>query len=296
MSSSLSWCVIFNMNTVSMREYHRWKKFLEDGEILHTSYQTHSVIELKALIEKIISCGHRYFLFAGGDGTLHQGGNVLMQYVDLRQEFTLGVLPCGSGNDWVRTFGLKAKALTLALKNYTYTSHNVLQVQLKGGETHYAFNMLGAAFDASVVDSINHSKVNLTGKLKYMLGILIALGKPHRWPGKLKVDGKEYKGDWLTIQAGFGKYCGGGMYVLPHAGVERAALLLMKQKSIIRLITSLPKIYNGKIAKQPEAIALHFDKLEINHLERPLPIEADGEWLGESPAVIIVVKGINRVN
>jgi len=100
----------------------------------------------------------------------------------------------------------------------------------------------------------------------------------------------------LTIQAGFGKYCGGGMYVLPHAESNRAALLLMKPKSIGKMITSLSKLYNGKIAEQKEAIALHFTSMEINHTGIPIPIEADGEWLGYSPVKINVEYGLlNRL-
>lgn len=106
-----------------------------------------------------------------------------------------------------------------------------------------------------------------------------------------------FKGEWLTIQAGFGKYCGGGMYVLPHAEEIKAALLMMKPKSLWRLLTSLPKLYNGKVSQQKEAIALHFSVMEINHYGAPIPIEADGEALGSTPLKLKVVTGIlNRLS
>ncbi|MEO5905801.1 MAG: hypothetical protein ABIQ11_03695 [Saprospiraceae bacterium] len=81
------------------------------------------------------------------------------------------------------------------------------------------------------------------------------------------------------------------MYVLPHAAENKPALLLMKPKSLGRLITSLPHLYNGKITEQTEAIAMDFNSIEINHEGIPIPIESDGEWLGTSPVRISAVYG-----
>ncbi len=84
------------------------------------------------------------------------------------------------------------------------------------------------------------------------------------------------------------------MYVLPHAAEEKAALLLMRPKSFGRILTSLPKLYNGKIGRQPEAVTMFFEKLEIKHQHKPIPIESDGEFLGTSPVVITVMKNTLR--
>ena len=84
------------------------------------------------------------------------------------------------------------------------------------------------------------------------------------------------------------------MFVLPHAEENRAALLLMKPKSIGKLLTSLPKLYNGKIGEQKEAMVLHFSDMEINYADKPVPIEADGEWLGYSPVRITVQRNMIR--
>ena len=152
--------------------------------------------------------------------------------------------------------------------------------------------MVGAALDAAVVDAINNSRYANAGVLKYAIGLVATLFKPHSWEGTIIIDGKAIEDDWLTIEAGFGKYCGGGMYVLPHATADNAGLLLMKQKSLVKIFTSLPKLYNGNISQQKEAITRHFTKLEIVHSNKAIPIEADGEWLGYTPVVITAEKGI----
>ena len=287
MSDQRPWCVIFNLNTVSRREHAHWKFFLTSHHIDHESIGTQSVIELHDILQKKYVTGYRHFLFVGGDGTLHHGGNQLKGISGDRScDVVIGVLPAGTGNDWFRTFGLSGQNLVRALKERTTFPLHALQILFSEEHIHYAMNMVGGALDAAVVDTINKAKFQIPGVLKYSIALLQTLMKPHRWQGNIIIDGKPMGGDWLTIQAGFGKYCGGGMYVLPHAGEDKAALLLMKPKSIGRLITSLPKLYNGKIADQPEAVTAYFQELEIHHTGIPIPLEADGEWLGVSPVKI----------
>lgn len=270
---------------------------LDTAGIAHTLNSTNSIEELEAVITKNLAEGCFLFLFAGGDGTLHHGGNFLIKHAgEFISKIVIGVLPCGTGNDWVRTFGMAEAHITKSLKEITKTSLNILEVEFPNGRKRYAFNMIGGALDAAVVDSLNRSTISLPGALKYPFALMKTLMKPHQWKGTVHANGKTYEGDWLTIQAGFGKYCGGGMYVLPHANSDQAALLLMKPKSLGKLITSLPKLYNGKIADQEEAIATHFSLMEINHASTPIPLEADGEWLGTSPAIIRVKTGVlNRL-
>ncbi len=296
MSEVLPWCVIFNRNTVNRREHDKWKFFLTSHQIDHESHDTFSVTELHGILQKKISSGYKHFLFAGGDGTLHHGGNQIINIAEENSKnIIIGVLPSGTGNDWFRTFGISGLNLAKALKERTSVPQNLLQIKFADGRIHYALNMVGAALDAAVVDTLNKSKFKIPGVLKYTIALLQTLAKPHRWNGVITIDGKIADGDWLTIQAGFGKYCGGGMIVLPHADEDKAALLLMKPKNIVRLITSLPKIYNGKIANQPEAVTAFFEKLEIHHTDIPIPVEADGEWLGISPVTIKSVSLFQRV-
>ncbi len=296
MSAVIPWCVIFNRKTVNHREHHKWKLFLNTYQIEYESYETYSVTELHGILQKKISSGYRHFLFAGGDGTLHHGGNQIIRIAgENSRNVIIGVLPSGSGNDWFRTFGLSGMELVKALRERTSVPQKILQIQFPDGRIHYAMNMMGAALDAAVVDTLNKSNFRIPGVLKYTIALLQTLVKPHRWNGAITIDGKILRGDWLTIQAGFGKYCGGGMYVLPHAEEGKAALLLMKPKNIFRLIISLPKIYNGKIANQPEAMIAFFEKLEIQHAGIHIPIEADGEWLGVSPVIIQSVSLLQRL-
>ncbi|MEO5905800.1 MAG: diacylglycerol kinase family protein [Saprospiraceae bacterium] len=207
MSFNSPWCVIANLSTCS-KGWQKWKLKLETYGIPHSFHLTYSLEEVSAVIRHQLNQQRHHFLFAGGDGTLHHGGNLLLQLSgELSKKLIIGVLPCGSGNDWARTFGITEEHIITALKQRSSTDLNLLLVEFPDGRKHYAFNMVGGALDAAVVESLNATKFKIPGSVKYPIALLKTLMKPHVWYGSLNVDGKILNGDWMTIQAGFGKYC-----------------------------------------------------------------------------------------
>ncbi|MEP6647075.1 MAG: diacylglycerol kinase family protein [Saprospiraceae bacterium] len=291
MTEGTHWNVIINESTCFARSWKKWLDLFEKNHIWYAAWQTNSLEQLSDVLAECLNKGGRNFLFCGGDGTLHHGGNLLIQQAGEEcQTITIGVLPCGTGNDWVRTFGITRSRVIAALRMNKTEPLHLIKVTWPDGRSKYAFNMVGGALDAAVVNELLKSKVNIPGSLKYPIGLLKTLMKPHQWHGAIKIDGVDFNGQWLTIQAGFGKYCGGGMYVLPHTQSDHAGLLLMRPKSMLQLLLSLPKLYNGKVGQQEEAIALYFSTMEI--LNDGVPFEADGEWLGESPLTLTTSLGV----
>jgi diacylglycerol kinase family enzyme len=277
------WCVIVNQITCK-NGWKKWISFLEENSIMHTRHHTRSLDEVRQVIETAYRTGNRRFLFVGGDGTVHHGVNILLTVSgNESREIIMGVLPCGTGNDWVRTFGISKKQLAIGLKEEYTAPMNVMKATWPDGRVHYGINMVGGALDASVVALLKKAPIKIPSYIIYPYGLFRALLKPHTWKGKIRIDGHEENGTWLTIQAGFGKYCGGGMYVLPHAREDSPGLLLMKPKSLFRILISTPDIYNGKIIHDKRAFTYHFTRIEIEHMDKPIPMEADGEWMGWSP-------------
>lgn len=298
MAKGLSWCIIVNLNTCKVSTWRRWQKKLDMHSIDYTVYSSYTISTVSHILSQLVSTGHRHFIFAGGDGTLHHGGNLLIEHAgEQAKELTIGVLPCGTGNDWWRTFGVHEAKFIECLRQRKSAPMHLLKLEWPNGTYQYAFNMMGAALDAAVVLSIDEQRsLNQTGVLKYPLALIKTLMKKKKWYAPIRVDNKLYEGEWLTVEADFGKYCGGGMYVLPHASENVPGLLLIRPKSVLRILTSIQKLYNGKIAEQPEATATHFSSIEILDHEHPLPLEADGEWLGYSPVKITVQNSIlNRI-
>jgi diacylglycerol kinase family enzyme len=289
------WCIIVNSNTCK-KEWNKWEKIIVKSKVHCTVYYTYSLEELEHQIKSTLDQGYRHYLFAGGDGTLHHGGNLLLKHGDQLHELIFSVLSCGTGNDWKRTFGIHKNHFIEILRKRNSRPFKLLKLEWPDKRESYAFNMIGAALDAAVVKSINDQPLmNQGGFLKYPLALLRTLLNKNTWKATLNVDDKIYTGDWLTIEAGFGKYCGGGMFVLPHATNDSPGLLLVRPKSLLRILTSIHKLYNGNIADQPEANAINFSRIEIVEGDQPVPLEADGEWLGYAPVIITSVKSNLRV-
>ena len=62
------------------------------------------------LAREACAAGYRKFIAVGGDGTVHDVLNGIMDHVigtsaDL-SEYSLGVIPIGSGNDWIKSLGI----------------------------------------------------------------------------------------------------------------------------------------------------------------------------------------------
>ena len=283
MTSSPHWCVLVNRVTCSSG-WTKWQSFLDEGGVNHSIYHTRSVEECRNNLSQLYNTGHRHFLFCGGDGTIHHGGNALMELAgDESLNTVIGLLPCGTGNDWVRTYGIpKSKLLRGLLEDYT-APINLVKITWPDGRARYAFNMVGGGLDAAVVKGLRRASVKIPSYIIYPYGLLKALLKPHTWQGTIHMDDETYTGDIMTIQAGFAKYCGGGMQVLPHAREDSPGLLIMKPKGLGSILKHVPKIYDGTIIHQPESICRHFEEIEITHSGEPIPIEADGEFLGYTP-------------
>ena len=107
------WLMIVNPSSASSTTGTTWKeseKILLDGglevDVAPTEYAGHAI----KLAQDGAAKGYRKFISVGGDGTIHEVMSGLVRYADQAGadlgDFTLGVLPYGTGNDWIKTSGI----------------------------------------------------------------------------------------------------------------------------------------------------------------------------------------------
>ena len=282
-TTETNWCVLVNRLTCATG-WKKWEKFLTSNAIAHTLHHSFSVEEAGRILSSAYNEGKRHYLLVGGDGTIHHGVNILMKCAGTASyEITIGSLPCGTGNDWVKTYGSKGQKLAQHIRDESTAPLNLVKLTFPDGRTRYATNMVGCALDAAVVRNLKRASFKIPSYILYPYGLLKTLMKPHTWKGALKVDHDTIAGEFLTIQAGFSKYCGGGMLMLPHAREDSPGLLVMRPKKLSKLLFQIHTIYNGTITEHKEAIARHFEHIHITHEGEPIPVEADGEFQGTSP-------------
>ena len=125
---TISWSVIVNRQTCTSG-WKKWETFLVHHDISYSLHHTDSIEEARQAITGFYENGSRHFLFVGGDGTIHHAVNILMQLSGHQSsEITFGVLPCGTGNDWVRTFGTTKEKLARNIREEYTGPFNLIKL------------------------------------------------------------------------------------------------------------------------------------------------------------------------
>lgn len=228
--------------------------------------------------------GYRHLLAVGGDGTVHEMVNgALTQRICASSELTLGVVPLGTGNDWARGLGVPARpevAIGL-LRTGHVGAHDVGVAEFPSARArHYFMNIAGAGFDATVVARMPARKRSLT----YVGGVLGALSRYRPVPVMLRTDKAERALDLFAVFACIGRYFAGGMRVAPGALADDGQFDITAIASLTRLdaLLSIRRLYDGSLLEHPKVSSLRCQSLELA-AAAPIGVEADGEWLGQTP-------------
>lgn len=218
-------------------------------------------------------------IMLGGDGTLHLLANC-MAYSNK----PITVLPCGTGNDFMRNFAYSKQQLKQLVQ-----SERVITIDLGKVNARYFINSAGVGFDAEIVERTKGNKGWLA-RFSYLYHTLACLLFFKESLLSLKQQGKEthYK-NFLTVFAN-GKYFGGGMKIAPNAELNSSHLIRysVEKTHLAKKLWALPKLYYGKHVSLPEVKEHAFTQLEV--LTPNLPVQADGESAGYTPVVIEVAK------
>lgn len=175
----------------------------------------------------------------GGDGTLSEvaAGAMGMKNVEV------GVIPCGSGNDFVKTFGPIENFLS-AEKQMRAESKLIDMIESDG---HFSINLCSIGMDAKVAyEMVKFKNVPyISGPTAYNLALVkVLLGKigDHL---KVVIDGdKTYEGTYLFALAGNGRYYGSGYCGAPKAITDDGLLdFILVKKPPFYKIPSLVNVY-----------------------------------------------------
>ena len=109
--------VIVNVYAASKKAGKRWRQARRLLEERNVDCQYALTGQMGTAVELALDAcerGYRRFLAVGGDGTVHDVLNGIVSYsqehhqTDPLSAFTLGVIPMGSGNDWIKSLGIKS--------------------------------------------------------------------------------------------------------------------------------------------------------------------------------------------
>ena len=229
------------------------------------------------LAERAVEAGRELIVAAGGDGTINEVVNGIMQAEQHGTTARLGVLPIGSGNDFAGALGIPTDMQRAAeiLKRGA-----VRRIDIGTVNGRYFDNNVGMGFEAQV-NIEAHKMTWLRGQMMYLAAILRAtVSFPHPVV-TIDRDGQRIENkSILMVTAGNNRRIGGGFLVFPDAVPDDGLLDLcvvdaIPRREILRLLPKLPK---GHHVGEPVVEMTRFTRLVVES-ESPLPVHADGEIL-----------------
>ncbi len=270
------WAVIVNPNAGKTRR----KNYLEKIENFLIRYSFRFELFITAnyqhalrLSEELISEGYRKIIAVGGDGTINEIVNGIMNS-GFNKDVVLGIIPSGSGNDFVRTIGIPKnyeKAIKIIKGNF--------QKPVDVGQLNdqYFINTLGIGFDAKIAKTANKIKF-VGGILKYLLALFENLKNLQTYNLAIKTDNDLFRNETILLSVGNGKFSGGGFPLTPQASPfdSVADICLVSKISKFELVKSLLMVLRSKHKKHPAVDIFQTKKIEIKS-EEDVDIYLDGE-------------------
>ncbi|MBQ1568176.1 MAG: YegS/Rv2252/BmrU family lipid kinase [Erysipelotrichaceae bacterium] len=171
------------------------------------------------------------FIACGGDGTICEVFNAAVH----RQNVSVSVFPCGSGNDFVKVFGGPERFSDL--KKIIEAPAKKIDVMRVGNR--YSVNVINFGFDTTVAIQVNEDRER-TGKgskSSYTKGIVKALFTSMKNHFKVYADGEllDTNGVSLLCTLGNGQYVGGSFRCSPRAVLDDGLIEVCLVKTISRL-------------------------------------------------------------
>jgi len=223
--------------------------------------------------------GYRRFLAVGGDGTAHEILNgVFVGRRDVKR-VSLGFLPLGTGNSFLRDFTSQGAEASLdALVSGRTRAVDLIRLTHAEGEV-YSFNLLSVGFTADVAALTNRFFKPL-GPLGYLLGVFFRVVQLRRRAFVLKCDDDTGWDDRRCLFLTFNnsKFTGGKMMIAPNADPSDGLIEFVRWGPIGRLglIRMLPKLYDGTHIAHPLA-----SRRPVRHVEfspsAAVDVMVDGE-------------------
>lgn len=264
----------------------------------HTTQRAHAI---DIVIEEIKK-GVCYIIAVGGDGTINEVINGIMTFDDdIRKKIFLGIIPMGTGNDFVRSIKVsgsikelaqlivndKYKTIDLGLCNYTDENKNK--------KSRYFDNIAEIGIGAKVVDMIEKSNNIFGGRITFLINIVRAFLSFRKPIVNISSKDFSWSGKALTVSVAKGNYYGGGLGIAPNAKLDDKELELVTVGDISLMVffSNLSKLRKAEPISMKE---IYYNKVTSCKIisQEPTLIELDGENVGYTPVEIEVVpKAIN---
>lgn len=272
--------VIFNPSARGARARGEKLARLSERVSLHASEAPGHARELA---RQLAAEGHATIVAAGGDGTVNEVVNGIAGTGAI-----LGILPVGTMNVFATDLKLPCDDLHRCWQVIESGRCRRVDMARVNGSHHFV-QLAGVGLDAQVVLATSWTSKKTFGPLSYLFSAAQIAG---RKPPKLlvKCPGKTREGSFVLI--GNGRFYGGPFPVFNRARMDDGLLdvLVFENLGFFDIARYLHGILFGTHGDLPDVDYFQTGELHITS-EENVPMEVDGEVIGEVPAHFEVVAG-----
>jgi len=241
-----------------------------------TVYPTHAIELAKQAAED----GYDLVVAMGGDGTIHEVMNGLMQVPENKRPI-MGIVPIGSGNDFAYSINITQKpehALAHALKAEKIQAIDIGLMIDEHGRKEYFDNSLGIGFDA-IVTIRSHTLPIVKGFVMYLAAVIQTIFLNHH-PSKMQLatESEKWEEDVIMLTLCNGPREGGGFMLSPDSKNDDGKMEFLTVKNLSRatMFRLVPEFLKGTHMRFKQVRMGEFKSLTITS-DRPLYIHSDGE-------------------
>jgi diacylglycerol kinase (ATP) len=295
---SNTWFVIVNPTSGNGASKMKWplifKELTTQNIIFNfeiTKHKNHAIEIVKTAIKK----GYTHFICVGGDGTLHTIVNgILSVNPSNLNDIILGIIPIGTGNDWVKTYNIPLdfkKAIKIIKEQYTVNQDFGKIDIINTAKTVYFNNLAGIGFDGYVVNKVHKFK-NL-GFLAYLVGAIVSITSYKKPTLKIEFNNSKIQQKTLMLLIGLCKYSGGGMQLTkdPNPTDGLFDISIIYKINLITILKNITNLFNGKICNHKLVHNHKTNILKVEVLDKNKAyIQADGELIGTGDFSISILQ------
>ena len=243
-------------------------------DVQRTTGQGHAV----QIAARAYAGGSRHFIAVGGDGTAYEVINGLFPEALGDERVRLGCLPLGTGNSFLRDFGVEATETAIdRLLRGDNRACDVVRVTHADGELYY-INLLSVGFSARV-GALTNKRFKPFGTAGYGLAVVSSIvGLQHpSYPLSLDGDSSDAR-PCVLLSFSNSRFTGGAMMMAPDADPTDGELDVIRIGALSRLglLRSFPKIYAGTHVTLAETETSRARSVAF-HDDRPVDCMIDGE-------------------
>ncbi len=254
--------------------------------------ETRSAGEARTRAREELAEGRRDFIAVGGDGTSFEIVNGLLDAPIDGVRPTLGFLPLGTGNSFLRDFSDQGAEYAIeALTQGKRQPCDVIRVTHTGGVLHF-INIFSIGFVAAVGATRNRHFSGL-GEFGYTLSTVLRIANLEPYVFPMRIAGRPENREPCTfLSINNSRFTGGKMMMAPDANTRDGLLdiICVGKMGRVSLLRTFPKIFKGTHVQHPAVTCHQTAAVELD-LDGEVDVMIDGEMMKLNPTRLEVVPG-----